>query len=184
MILWNPFKSRFQKTCNHYKNNTRTSSVRSITFFLHGCLGHGNRYPIHTLVHIKSPKVTNVISWPISSMMWRQKSCLDQSAACKATSRNQDQAVLITLGCFWYYYRCNNYVARRKNFTKRKLWHHSFQGLWFVQMAYVYAKFRAWCHSFQPFRSQHLCLVVFCLLFSMIVACNNWMKNLMLYTNS
>ena len=65
-----------------------------------------------------------------------------------------------------HYYRCNNYVARWKTSQKQKLWHHSFQGPWFVQMAYVYAKFRAWCHSFQPFRNHYLFIVVFCLLFS------------------
>ena len=41
-----------------------------------------------------------------------------------------------------------------------------FRVSWFVEMAHVYAKFRAWCHSFQPFRSHYLCIVVFCLLFS------------------
>ena len=60
-------------------------------------------------------------------------------------------------------------MARWKTFTKKKLWHHSFQGLWFVQMAYVYAKFRAWCHSFQPIKEHYLCVVVFSLLFSIIV---------------
>ena len=55
---------------------------------------------------------------------------------------------------------------------REKPWekNHSFQGLWFVQMGYVYAKFRVWCHSFQQIKSQHLCLVVFCLLFSMTVS--------------
>ena len=36
-------------------------------------------------------------------------------------------------------------------------------------MAYVYAKFRAWCHSFQPMKEHYLCFVVVCLLFSIIV---------------
>ena len=52
---------------------------------------------------------------------------------------------------------------------KKKLWHHSYQGLWFVQMGYVYAKFRAWCQSFQPIKEQYQCFVVICLLFSIIV---------------
>ena len=68
------------------------------------------------------------------------------------------------------YYRCNNYVAKWKTSPKKKqLWHHSYQGLWFVQMAYVYAKFRAWGHSFQPIKGHYLCFVVFCLLFSINV---------------
>ena len=61
------------------------------------------------------------------------------------------------------YYRCNNYVAKWKTFTKKKLWHHSYQDLWFAQMVYVYAKFRAWCHSFQPITDPDNCHVrVFC----------------------
>ena len=36
-------------------------------------------------------------------------------------------------------------------------------------MGYVYAKFRAWRHSFQPIKEQYQCFVVICLLFSIIV---------------
>ena len=36
-------------------------------------------------------------------------------------------------------------------------------------MGYVYAKFRTWCHSFQPIKEEYQCFVVFCLLFSIIV---------------
>ena len=36
-------------------------------------------------------------------------------------------------------------------------------------MGYVYAKFRAWCRSFQPIEEQCLCFVVICLRFSIIV---------------
>ena len=32
-------------------------------------LDHRHRYPKHTIVHIETPKVTNVISGPISSVM-------------------------------------------------------------------------------------------------------------------
>ena len=35
-------------------------------------------------------------------------------------------------------------------------------------MGYVYAKFRAWYHSFQPIKEQYQCFVIF-LLFSIIV---------------
>ena len=56
--------------------------------------------------------------------------------------------------------------------SQKKLWHHSYQGLWFVQMGHVYAKFRAWCHSFQPLRSQYVCFVVFCLLFQYAIPYN------------
>ena len=36
-------------------------------------------------------------------------------------------------------------------------------------MGYVYATFRARCHSFQPMKEQYQCFIVICLLFSIIV---------------
>ena len=56
-----------------------------------------------------------------------------------------------------------------KTLQKKLALHHSYQGLWFVKMGYVCAKFRAWCHSFQPIKEQYQCFVVICLLFSIIV---------------
>ena len=64
--------------------------------------------------------------------------------------------------------RCNDYVDKRKKLHKKWAWHHSYQGLWLVQMGIMYAKSWTWCDSFQPFRSHNLCIVVFCLLFSIM----------------
>ena len=71
--------------------------------------------------------------------------------------------------CPWYYYCCNDYVAKWKTSQKKKTLTSQLSGSVIGSNRLIYSKSRAWCHSFQPTKEHNLCFVVCCLLFSIIV---------------